>query len=151
MYFAMIVLLLLILPGICTGVEAAQSGLTLLLVGKWICFWAVGVRLLTAGIRQVVQPMFTAKAIFGLEDESALPIVRELGFANLSMGLGGVCVLARPSWLVGASLVGGLYYGLAGAGHLFAKDRNAKENMAMYSDLWAFLVLAVFVACNLAK
>ncbi len=151
MYVTTVILLLLILPGICVGAQAVHSGLTLLLVGRWVCFWAVGVRLFIAGIRQVAQPTFTAKAIFGLEDDGALAIVRELGFANLSMGLGGLCVLARPGWLVAASLVGGLYYGLAGVGHIFAKHRNAKENLAMYSDIWVFLVLAVFVARNLGR
>jgi hypothetical protein len=34
-----------------------------LLLGRWFVFWAVGVRLLTAGIRQIAQPRFTAETI----------------------------------------------------------------------------------------
>lgn len=146
MYFATVAVLLFILPGICIAAQSMHGNLTLLLAGKWLCFWAVGVRLLIAGIRQIVQPRFTASEIFGLTDYSAFPIVRELGFANVCMGLVGVCVLARLDWLVPASLAGGLYYGFAGVGHIFDSHRNAKENVAMFSDLWVFVLLAIFLA-----
>jgi hypothetical protein len=42
--------------------------------------------------------------------------------------------------------VGGLYYGLAGLGHVFQKSKNAKEYMAMVSDGFVFLALTAFLA-----
>jgi len=45
--------------------------------------------------------------------------------------------------------VGGLYYGLAGAGHVAGKERNAKETFAMVSDFVPFVVLGVFVVKSL--
>ena len=47
-------------------------------------------------------------------------------------------------WVVPAAIVGGLYYGLAGLGHLFRPNRNFKERTALVSDLAIFVLLAVF-------
>ena len=154
MYFASVILLLFILPLISIAAEAVLSQHALgimFLVGKWFVFWGAGVRLFLAGIRQVTQPRFTAEKIFGIHDPGSFPIVRELGFANLSIGLLGVCSLFHLSWLVPAAIVSGLYYGLAGIGHVFQKNRNAKENMAMVSDGFIFLVLLVFVFNSLSS
>jgi hypothetical protein len=152
MYFVFVTLLLLILPVISITAEAALSRHALgieLLTGKWFVFWAVGVRLFIAGARQVIQPGFTAEEIFGLRDRGVFPIVRELGFANLSMGLLGICSLARAGWIVPAAIVGGLYYGLAGMGHVFQKEKNAKEYMAMFSDGFISLILLACVLHSL--
>ena len=147
MYFASVILLLVVLPVVSIAVEALLShhAMSMALVGRWFVFWGVGVRLLLAGIRQVIQPRFTAEKIFDVRDPGSFPIVREVGFSNLSMGLLGVCTLFRGEWLVPAALVSGLYYGLAGAGHVFSQEKNAKEYMAMISDGFIFVVLLVFV------
>jgi hypothetical protein len=46
---------------------------------------------------------------------------------------------------VPAAVAGGLYYGLAGLGHLLRGEGNLKERAALWTDLWAFAVLAAFV------
>jgi len=153
MYFAVVILLMLVFPVASVITEAALSPNAvniILLVGKWFVFWAVGVRLFIAGLRQVIQPEFTAKEIFGIQDRASFAIVREVGFGNLSMGLLGICSLIRGGWVVPAAIVGGLYYGLAGAGHIPQKNKNAKEYTAMVSDGFIFLVLAVFVLHSFA-
>jgi len=148
MYFASVLLLLLIFPLTSIAVEAIRFGHSVTdmgLIGKWFVFWAVGVRLFLAGVRQVFQPSFTAVEIFEIHEPKALAIVRELGFANLSMGLLGVCSLGHKEWLIPAAIIGGLYYGLAGLGHLPQPHKNVKEYTAMISDGFAFLVLSAFV------
>jgi hypothetical protein len=152
MYFASVILLLFVLPVVSISAETLLShyAMSMVLVGKWFVFWGAGIRLLLAGVRQVVQPRFTAEEIFGVHDTGSFAIVREVGFANLSMGLLGVCTLFRFSWLVPAAVVGGLYYGLAGALHVFSHDKNAKECLAMISDGFIFVVLLVFVLKSLA-
>ena len=122
MYLASIVLLLFVLPAGCVIGQMlwfAGAADVMLLVGKWFVFWAVGVRLFIAGVRQVAQPQFTAESIFEIKDRAAFAIVRELGFANLSTGTLGLANLAVPAWVVPAAIVGGLFYGLA-AGPRFA-------------------------------
>ena len=148
MYFAVIVLLMLVLPAASVIVEALRLGGAadiMVLVGKWFVFWAVGVRLFIAGVRQVAQTQYTAETIFEIKDRAALAIVRELGFANLSTGTLGLASLAVSAWVVPAAIVGGLYYGLAAAGHVFRSGRNFIEQTALISDVFAFVVLAAFV------
>jgi hypothetical protein len=151
MYFASVVLLLFVLPVVSISAEALLShhAVSIALIGKWFVFWGVGVRLFVAGVKQVVQPRFTAEEIFGVRDTGSFAIVREVGFANLSMGFLAVCTLFRVGWLVPAAVVGGLYYGLAGALHVFSHDKNAKEYMAMISDGFIFVVLLVFMVHSL--
>jgi hypothetical protein len=59
MYFASIVLLMLVLPLTSIGIQSLIGGsgvLTAALVAKWFIFWMVGARLLVAGLRQIAQP-----------------------------------------------------------------------------------------------
>jgi len=149
MYLAAIVLLMLVLPAGCViGQIVWSHGAAdlMLLVGKWFVFWMVGVRLFMAGVRQVAQPQFTAESIFAIKDRAAFAIVREVGFANLATGTLGLASLAVPAWLMPAAIVGGLYYGLAAVGHAFRHGRNFSEQVALVSDVFAFVILAVFVA-----
>jgi hypothetical protein len=153
MYFASVVLLLFVLPvGFVAGetVLSHHASSVLLLTGKWFVFWGIGVRLLMAGVRQTLQPRFTAEEIFHVHDAGSFAIVREVGFANLAMGTLGVWSLFHQGWIVPAAIVGGLYYGLAGVGHVLKKERNAKETMAMLSDAFIFVVLLVFVVKTLS-
>jgi hypothetical protein len=148
MYSVAVVLLLFVFPVVSIAIEGFASANTaslLFLIGKWFVFWPVGIRLFVAGVRQTMQPQFTGKEIFEVHESGSLAIVRELGFANLSMGLLGIFSLLRPGWIVPAAIVGGLYYGLAGLGHLFRESKNSKEYVAMVTDVFVFLILAVFV------
>jgi hypothetical protein len=152
MYFASVVLLLFAFPVASIAVEALwlHGGTDLtFLIGKWFVFWAVGVRLFLAGVRQVIQPQFTAESIFDIKDPAAHAIVREIGFGNLAMGALGLASLAQTAWLVPASIVGGLCYGLAGAGHVFRGSKNFNEQTALVTDLLMFVVLGVFVVSRI--
>lgn len=148
MYLAAVVLLLFVIPAVCVVVEAFVLGSPAALMdlaGKWVTFWACGVRLFLAGVMLVARRQFTSESIFGIKDDAALGIVREVGFGNLAMGTLGLASLALPQWVVPAAIVGGLYYGLAGIGHMMRGSRNAKEQVALVSDLLIFVLLAVFV------
>jgi hypothetical protein len=148
-YFVTVALLLLVAPVGSLVVEALagrQPPDLMFLIGKWFVFWAGGVRLFLAGLRQIFQPAFTARTIFEINDSGAFAIVRELGFANVTMGAIALASLAVPAWLTPAALIGFLYYGLAGIGHVARQERNAVENTALISDLLIAALLAVFLA-----
>jgi len=152
MYLAAIILLMLVLPLLSVAAETPMlpdATAMMPLIGKWFTFWAVGVRLFLAGLNQVFRPQFTAEEIFGIGDPGAQGLVREIGFGNLAIGTLGILSLFYPDFLVPAAIVGGLFYGLAGAGHIVRKDKNVKEQIALVSDLAIFLLLAAFVASRL--
>jgi hypothetical protein len=150
MYVPMVIALMLVFPLISivaqiisTDHSALGAASNLAIVAKWYVFWAVGVRLSLAGLRQIVQPRYTAETILGLKGSDSLLVVRELGFANFSMGSIGIASQFAPAWVTAAALAGALYYGLAGINHCFHRGRNKLENVAMVSDLFAALVLAI--------
>ena len=151
MYFAIVLLLLLILPAASILIEAAHSHATLLfLIGRWFVFWAVGIRLFIARHPPGHPTQIHRRRNFRHPRTRGLPHrKREVGFANLSMGLLGTCTLFHTAWIVPAAIVGGLYYGLAGAGHIFQKNKNAKEYTAMISDEFVFVILLIFILDSL--
>jgi hypothetical protein len=148
MYFVVIALFMVILPLACVAAEYAwlhTSADLVMLIGKWFAFWGVGMRLGLAGFRQAFNPGFTARDIFEIEDERVYPIVRELGFANLALGLLGVLAVV-PGWTAPAALAGGIFFALAGWKHVKARDRNLTRTVAMASDLFMAAVLLGYLA-----
>jgi hypothetical protein len=150
MYLFIVIALMLALPLISIVAQiilthhgALHGASNLAVVAKWYVFWAVGVRLSLAGLRQIIQPRFTAETILGFKGTEALFFVRELGFANVAMGSVAFTSLFAPSWVTPAAMLGAIYYGLAGIIHCFHKGRNKLENVALVSDLFAAFVLAI--------
>ena len=119
------------------------GGSSIELVGKWFVFWAVGVRLGLAGLRQVVQPRFTAE-IFEINDERVWPIVRELGIANLALAVVGLASLAKSTFVLPVAIIAAIFYGGAAIQHIGARDRTTNETVAMASDLFALVILAIY-------
>jgi hypothetical protein len=151
MYIALVVLLMLVLPVLSIAVEmltGSDAGL-LFLVGKWFVFWAVGVRLFTAGVHQLVQPGYTSGTIFRIADPNAEKLVTEIGFGNLSIGLLGLLTIVFPAWIVPAALAGGLFYLLAGIKHVMNRDRTSAETIPLVSDLGMGILLAIWLALML--
>jgi uncharacterized protein DUF6790 len=147
MYFVVVTLTTVVLPigsALAEWFLRQEPGLMMAL-GKWFAFWAAGIRLMMAGVSQVLRPSFTASEILGIKDPSAKKIVSELGFANVSMGLLGTLSLPFPAWTPAAALTGGLYLLLAGVKHVMNAKRGAKENLAMATDLFVAMVLAIYL------
>jgi len=152
-YYLTVILLMFVLPigSILIELFAFPSSAALVLVfGKWFVFWAVGARLFLAGLRQTIQPRFTAETILGIKGDAPLHVVQELGFANLSIGVIGLISIFSRAWVVPAAIAGGLFYGFAGIRHAVQRNRNPLENTAMFSDLFIFIVLAVYAIIALA-
>jgi hypothetical protein len=147
MYYLIVFLLMLALPALSIAVELSTCGATTAgaVLAKWYVFWAVGVRLTLAGIRQIAQPQYTAEVILGLKSSEVRLVVRELGFANLALGLAGLLSLAIPGGRLVAALAGGVFYGLAAINHALQPHRNRLERVAMLSDFFAAAILAVCI------
>jgi hypothetical protein len=151
MYVLVVALTTLILPVASVLVaRMADPGAALIaLIGLWFVVWGVGVRLGLAGVRQVLKPEFTARDILGSADHGALLIVRELGFANLAIGVVGLLSLVFPAFVLPAAIYACIFYAAAGALHVRTPARNRAETIAMTSDLWMAVILAGFVVVSL--
>jgi hypothetical protein len=148
MYYLMVAATLFALPLLCILLDAHGRGSApdLALLAKWYTFWAVGVRLFLAGVRQVIQPQYTASVILGIKEQASLLLVRELGFGNLAIGLIGLLSIAIASARTAAALAGGVFYCLAGLNHLVHSQRNRLQSVAMITDLFAAAVLFAALA-----
>lgn len=152
MYIATLLALMLIFPIASITLEVLghdHAVLEAALVGRWFVFWAVGVRLFIAGLRQIVQPRYTAETILGVKDPDAALIVRELGFANAAIGSAGITSVYLAGWVLPAAVIGAIFYGLAGINHVMHRSRNSLQNLAMTSDFFAATVLLVFCAATM--
>ena len=154
MYYLMVALLMFVLPvgSIMIELLLFKGASTLIpLVGKWFAFWAVGGRLLLAGLRQAIQPRFTAETILGIKGNEPLQLVQELGFANIAIGTIGIISIFNGSWVMPSSIAGCLFYGLAGARHIVKGKRGTAENTAMVSDVFIFIVLLAYIIIQVAS
>ena len=148
LYLINVLATMLILPLACIIAEAAvkPTPVNWSLIGKYFIFWAIGVRLLIAGLKQSLQPRFTAEQIFNIRNsEESLAVVRELGFANICLGLAGILSLFRTEWRPVAAITGGLYFGLAGLLHVFRAPASRNETIAKVSDLSIFGVVLLYL------
>lgn len=148
LYPVIVVLTMLVLPA---GSVAAQLGAAplLWLVGKWFVFWAVGARLLLAGVRQYVRPAFTSRDILGIDDPKAYVLVRELGGANIATGVLGLASLVMPAFVLPVAIGAGIFYAVAAIEHLKEEHRGRNETIALISDIGAAILLLGFAAATL--
>ncbi|GAB1716846.1 MAG: hypothetical protein NTAFB05_18880 [Nitrobacter sp.] len=150
-YSLIVALTMFILPGGSILIEWSHHQESLLwLIGKWFVFWAVGIRLLLAGVRQYLRPAFTSRTILGIESPDAFVLVRELGGANLATGVVGVASMAMPTFVLPSAILAGIFYTVAGLEHVKEKHRGMNATVAMVSDLFAAVVLIGYVIGALA-
>ncbi|WP_146115233.1 hypothetical protein [Microbacterium sp. MYb66] len=135
-YFILVIAQTIVLPVLCGIVElSAAGGEPVLVFGRWWVFWGVGTRLLVAGIAQVSGKGPTA-AILGSAEPTMqeVQLTRELGTANIAMGLAGLLALI-PGWALPTGLAGGLFLLIAGVMHVPKKGKNPQETLATWTDL----------------
>ncbi len=147
-YLIIILTLMLILPLISIGIDAAFFAETdglLALMGKWFVFWGLGIRLALAGVMQIRNPGYTVQKIFGIDSPESHHFVRELGFATLSMGLLAILSLLIPELRLGGAIAGGLYMALAGIYHAIKRPATSNEWVAMLTDLMIAAIMVVYL------
>jgi hypothetical protein len=150
MYYAVVACLRFVFPLASIFVDVRSgAALGFPVVGEWFVLWSVGVRLALAGFRQIVQPVYTAREILGIDGNESLILVRELGFANLAIGAIGLVSFLRAEWRLAGALAGGIFYLLAGVNHVMQPGRDRLENWAMTSDLFVGLLLLVVCIASL--
>ncbi len=135
-YFILVIAQTIVLPIACGIAELSiAGGDAVLVLGKWWVFWGVGTRLLVAGLAQVSGKGPTAE-ILGANTASIqeVQLTRELGTANVGMGLAGLLALV-PGWALPAGVAGGVFLLIAGMLHVAKPGKGAKEALATWTDL----------------
>lgn len=119
------------------------GGEPVLVFGRWWVSWGVGTRLVVAGIAQISGRGPTSE-ILGSTAPSVQEkqLVRELGTANLAMGIAGLFALV-PGWAFPAGAAGGAFLLLAGALHVPKKNKTAQESLATWTDLLVGIVVVI--------
>jgi hypothetical protein len=154
-YVILVVLQTIALPIVSGAVELAiVGGDPVSVFGRWWVFWGVGTRLLVAGLAQVSGKGPTAE-ILGSTAPSVqeVQLVKELGTANIGMGLAGLLALV-PGWALPAGAAGGVFLLIAGVMHVTKRGKNAQEMLATWTDLLVgivVLVLAVYTLVTLGR
>lgn len=145
-YLISVSVLTIVLPAIGCVIEylTRNSAPSFSMFSKWFIFWAVGLRLFVAGIKQVVNPAFTAKQIFHLQSPESFPILRELGFANICFGLVAIVSLFKPEWRIVSAFASGLYFGIAGIQHALKSGSGINEKFALWTDLFISALLLFY-------
>lgn len=115
------------------------------IIAKWFIFWGIGMRSITGGLSQSFNPAFTASLL--QVPDSSFVAIKEIGFANISIGLTALISLFLPSWRKTAGFCGGFYLGTAGFLHVsrIAAGINMKETIAMVSDLFIFSIVVIYL------
>ena len=140
------ILLLLLLPllSVLAGGYFEHISFGWSLTGRWFIFWAMGIRLFTAGVSQCSNPAFTAR-ILSLRSEESFIVIRELGFANISLGILGIMSVINDNWRPLAAICGFVFFGLAAIQHFLKKPENKKELIAMTGDSFICLFLILYL------
>ena len=146
-YFILVIAQTIALPILSGVIELAVAGGDPVLVfGKWWVFWGVGTRLLVAGIAQLSGKGPTSEILGATAPTlQETQLTRELGMANVGMGLAGLLALL-PGWALPAGLAGGVFLLIAGVMHLPKKDKNAQETLATWTDLIVGVVVVALGA-----
>lgn len=127
--------------GFAVDVLSGQLPFSQALHGKWFVIWSVEGRLVTAELRQILQPRYTARVILSLKSEDFLVLFGEPGFANLAIGMVRIFSAFAPSWRPAGAVAGGVFFGLADVNSALRAHRSLHETIAMVSDLLVAVVL----------
>ena len=144
-YFILVIAQTVVLPIVSGTIHfVVAGGDPVLVFGTWWVFWGVGTRLLVAGLAQASGRGPTA-AILGATAPTVQErqLTRELGAANVAMGLAGLFALV-PGWALPAGLAGGVFLLIAGLMHLPKRHKNTEETLATYTDLVVGVAVVVF-------
>ncbi|HTE25906.1 DUF6790 family protein [Flavitalea sp.] len=145
-YVIMNISLLCILPAASVTAEIVKEQIPIhwTIVAKWFIFWAAGIRLFTAGLKQAANPEFTAREIFRFTSKDSYVVIRELGFANIALGAMGILSVINEHWRLLAAITSCIFFGFAALQHYSKKPDTPNEFVALVYDTSVFIILLVF-------
>ncbi len=139
--------IMILMPTICSFIECLRSKdkAKWIIVAKWILFWTVGVRSLTAGIVQLVYPKYTAELIFNLGGTDFYIFIRELGVANMAIGLAAIISFKCDSWRIPVAFISLIFNLFLSLNHIIHFQAGWNEGVSLVGDLLVVVGLSVFL------
>lgn len=139
--------LIFLLPFVSILIEhvAMQTPLNWNLFGKWFVFWAFGFRLFTTGIKQASDPASEAVKTFKLNGKNVYVIIRQLGFANISLGILGILSLINNQWRQIGAISGISFFGFAVLNDISQKVKERGDIITMIWDTITSLVMLLYL------
>jgi len=140
--------IMIILPLVCITIEYYRNRDVQLwmVAAKWILFWSVGIRSLSAGIVQLVYPEYTAKLIFNLSGTDFYIFIRELGVANIAIGLSAIISFRIVNWRVPVAFISFIFNLFLSANHVLHFQAGFNEAVSLAGDLLVVVALGYFLA-----
>lgn len=137
-----------ILPFICVFIELMilksmkKEYKTLEIACKWLVFWALGVGGIVAGLMQAINPNYTAKFLNVVAND--MIIIKELGYANFSMGLLALLSVKFSNYQKPAALAMGLFLLGCTLNHFTRMEIiNFEEMVSTVDNIWTILIAGV--------
>lgn len=146
-YFAGSFLFILVLPLLSIVIEFLLTKATLDpgLIGKWFIFWSIGIRLFFTGIYQIINPEFKVSSKVITTGKENLLVIRELGLANISIGLIGIISVFNNEWRQVAAIAGVVFFGLTGIQHFLQKPGTNNEMVVMGIEIFMFSIILLYL------
>ncbi len=140
-------LFVIIFPVISICAEAIIKGIPADpgLMGKWLIFWVAGIRLSLRGIKRIYRRGAAPAIFFNEERKETFLMIRELSFANITIGVMGILSVVNSNWRQIAGLAAAIFFGLSALQHFFIKPVNGKEMAIMVTDIIVFAILLLYL------
>ena len=146
------VLIMVVCPVICFFIEYVKTKQLSYENGiKWILFWTVGIRSVTAGLMQVVKPEYTAVYIFNMTGTEFYTIIRELGIANFTIGLTAVFSLRIKNWRQPAAFTACIFNLLLVINHCINFQAGINELFSLIFDILVVVCTLPYVLSGLVR
>lgn len=145
MHMIYVIGVMFVIPAICVAIDylKKQNQDVLYLFCKWFVFWAIGIRGITGGLMQALNPAYTAWLLQTGTDNYI--IIRELGGANLAFGVLGVISIISHNYRKAAALSSAIFLLVASAIHISRLSIiELSEIMSLTGDLFV-VAIAVMV------
>lgn len=111
---------------------------------KWVIFWGIGLRYIISGFYFVYDPFQIGKESRSGHDAIAR-LAKDLGWAEVCIGLLGVVSLFEPGIRWVAGMVGGLLSGITGARHFTLDTLSKKDRLWTYINIVVFILVIIYL------
>ena len=116
------------------------------IIFKWILFWAVGIRSVSAGLVQLIYPQYTAQTIFELTNGTDFYIfIRELGVANFSIGVTAIISFWKKLWRYPAAFISLIFNTFLVINHILHFQAGLNELVSLGADIFVVFMLTLFL------